>query len=384
MIPTMFYFLTFVKAMILICLEHHIYAIIFFNLFLRNEYYEAVAMTGISSKTLFYFAAVVIWVSNLGGVGAEMKTGTVNLPKTIGIWTRSDSVQIIDSSNIFDYMDGAGELYLAYGFDHLEAYQYTADQQDSILVEVYVMDTSDDAFGLLSLDWGGEPVTLHPIRSVPSNTTVAPPFRALYGAGLLRIWADTIYARVMAYRETEASKDAVISLGRTIAANRKIQDEPELLKRLPRAIGPDWKLRDDRVGYFRSHLVLNSLYYLSHQNILDLDHSTEAVAAVYEKTSNAGVPHVQVLLVKYPSPARAGKALNDFHSEYLHEYQRGFDPGVTAKHTNFFSIEDGWLGYSLDGIYLAIVFECSNRETAQLFLKHLSISAENKEIKHER
>jgi len=48
------------------------------------------------SKTLFYFAAVVIWVSYLGGAGAEMKTETVNLPKTIGIWSRSDSVQIID------------------------------------------------------------------------------------------------------------------------------------------------------------------------------------------------------------------------------------------------------------------------------------------------
>jgi len=281
-------------------------------------------------------------------------------------------------------MDGGGELYLAYGFDHLEVYEYTADQQDSILVEVYVMSTSDDAFGLLSLDWGGDPVNLHPTRSVPSNTTVAPPFRALYGAGLLRIWADTIYARVMAYRETEASKEAVITLGRTIASDRKMPDEPELLKGLPKAIGPDWTLREDRIGYFRSHLVLNSLYYLSHQNILDLDHSTEAAAAVYEKTSNADAPRVQVLLVKYPNPAQAGKALNDFHTAYLHEHQRGFDPGVTVKHTNFFSIEDGWLGYSLDGIYLAIAFECPNRESAQLFLKHLSIGAEMKEIMHER
>ena len=97
-----------------------------------------------------------------------------------------------DSSNIFDYMNGAGELYLAYGFDHLEVYEYTADDQDSILVEVYVMNTSDDAFGLLSLDWGGEPVTLQSTPSFQSNPAVAPPYRALYGMGLLRIRADTI------------------------------------------------------------------------------------------------------------------------------------------------------------------------------------------------
>jgi hypothetical protein len=91
-----------------------------------------------------------------------MTNSAENLPRTLGAWTRSDSAEIIDESNIFDYMNGAGELYLAYRFDHLDVYEYTSEQQDDILVEVYVMHTSDDAFGLLSLDWGGEPATFSP------------------------------------------------------------------------------------------------------------------------------------------------------------------------------------------------------------------------------
>ena len=102
-------------------------------------------MTGFSSKTLFYFLAITIFGLFFKGISAEMTQQTVNLPKTIGVWTRTDSARIIDSSNIFDYMNGAGELYLAYGFDHLEVYEYTANQQENILVEVYVMNTSDDA-----------------------------------------------------------------------------------------------------------------------------------------------------------------------------------------------------------------------------------------------
>ena len=188
----------------------------------------------------------------------------------------------------------------------------------------------------------------------------------------------------MAYRETTSAKDAVISLGRTIAADRKMPGEPELFKGLPKTIDPDWKLREDRAGYFRSHLVLNSLYYLSHQNILNLDHSAEAVTAIYEKTSKTGVSRVQVLLIKYTGPAQAGKALNDFHTAYLHEHQKAFNPGVTHKHMNIFNIEDGWLGYSLDGVRLAIVFECPNRESAQEILEHLSSSHVNKDIKNER
>jgi hypothetical protein len=301
-----------------------------------------------------------------------MTNKTVNLPKTIGAWTRTDSARIINSSNIFDYMNGAGELYLAYGFDHLEVYEFTSDQQENILVEVYVMKTSDDAFGLLSQDWGGEPVTLQSTSSLQSNPTVAPPQRALYGMGLLRIWADTIYARVMAYHESAASRDAVLSLGKTISANRKIPGEPELLKVLPNAIASDWKLRKDRIGFFRSHLVLNSLYYLSHDNILNLDHSTEAVTAPYEKTSSDGTSaRVQILFVKYANPERARKALDEFHSAYLEDHPKEFNQGNAKKQMNSFKIEDGWVGYALDGTGLSIVFECPNRDTAELIIKHI-------------
>ena len=342
-------------------------------------------MTGLSSKTVFYFTAITIFVLYFGGASAQMNEKKANLPKKVGVWTQSDSARIIDSSNIFEYMNGAGELYLAYGFDHLEVYEYTADQQDSILVEVYVMNTSNDAFGLLSMDWGGEPVPVHFGLSSQPPPSVSPSFRALYGGGLLRIWADTIYARVMAYRETAESKQAVLSLGQTIAENRKMPAEPQLLKILPKAVDSDWTLREDRIGYFRSHLVLNSLYYLSHQNILNLDHSTEAVTAPYEDISNAGTPkRVQVLFVKYLSPERAQKALEKFHNAYLHEHQKGFDPGITHEHMNAFKIEDGWLGYALDGKCLIIAFECPNQESAWMIIKQISLHPPNKESNHEK
>ena len=314
-----------------------------------------------------------------GEIHAEMLERKVNLPKSIGVWTRPDSARIIDSSNIFQYMNGAGELYLSYNFDHLEVYEYTTtDQQDSILAEAYVMNTSNDAFGLLSIDWGGEPIEIHSSPSRQSNSTVAPPARALYGGGLLRIWADTIYARVMVYPETPESREVVLSLGRKIAEGRKMPAEPNLLKILPKTINSEWKLREDRIGYFRSHLVLNSLYYLSHQNILNLDHSTEAVTAPYENISNAGSSKsVQLLVVKYATPKKAKKALDDFYNAYLPEHQR--EMGAGEKHSNFFNIEDGWLGYSLNGADLSVVFECPNRASAQTIINHISRNAVNKE-----
>ncbi len=325
-----------------------------------------------SSKTalLFLFLYATLFVHE--GATAKMEKGKPDLPRTVGVWTRPDSPRVIDATTIFKYMNGAGELYLGYRFDHLDVYEYAAEDQENILVELYFMKTSGDAFGLLSLDWGGDPVTFNDSSTSEAKTTPAPSVSALYGKGLLRIWSDDIYARVMAYRETPASREAVLSLGRAITADRKNSFPPELLKILPDTIDSAWKLRRDRISYFRSFLVLNSLYYLSHQNILDLDLSTEAVTAPYERvTSTENQRRVQLLFVKYSDPTRARHALDHFHSAYLPEHKRDFVSASMTEASDFFKIEDGWLGYKLYDKSLALVFECPDQQSAQVIINQI-------------
>ncbi|TET69741.1 MAG: hypothetical protein E3J56_09145 [Candidatus Aminicenantes bacterium] len=303
-----------------------------------------------------------------------MKTHTINLPKTKGSWTRPDSPRIVTSQNIFDYMDGAGELYIGYRFDHLEVYEYKSDSQDDILVELYYMETSDDAFGLLSLDWGGEPVSLSDADRKKKRNTISKSIRALYGEGLLRIWSDSLYARIMAFRETPESREAVLSLGKVITSNRKNPPEPGLLKAFCLRVGSNWKLRKDKMSFFRSYLVLNSIYYLSPQNILDLDHSTEAVMAPYENITESGhTKHPQFLLVKYENPVKANKALVHFHDTFLPEHEKKVETDTSAKNPSIFKIEDGWMGYQLSGRHLVIVFDCPDEKSAETII-HQNVS----------
>ena len=321
-----------------------------------------------SSETVFFVLALIIALLFFEETFAKMKECQVSLPKTVGVWTRPDSPQRVDSKKIFDYMNGAGELYLGYRFNRLEVYEYTAEKEDSILVELYYMETSDDAFGLLSQDWGGEPLTLtqSPVHNEPG--TIAPSARALYGAGLLRICSDQIYARVMAYRETPASREAAISLGRAIAANRMNPSEPRLLNILPHAVGSDWRLCSDTVVYFRSYLVLNSFYYLSHQNILDLDLSTEAVLANYKHMPDTEKRRpVRLLFVKYANQEDAREALHHFQEAYVPERAVS-----TTEDSNFSEIEDGWLGYRLIGRCIALVFESPDQESARVIINQVS------------
>jgi len=318
-------------------------------------------------NTIFLVVAVLV----LGGLqlssvfkagqGGTMTESKPALPVTVGLWTRPDSPKVVTAENIFDYMNGAGELYLGYRFDHLDVYEYNADSQKAILVELYFMKTSDDAFGLLSLDWGGDAVE-HDLDWP----------RALYGEGLMRLWSENIYARVMATQETPESKEAVLSIGRAIVKGRKTLPGPDLMKKLKNTLSPDWDLRRDRVSFFRTRLVLNSLYYLSHQNILDLDHINEAVFAEYErKTPSAGQSRIPFLLIKYPDPELAQTALSHFFEAYLPEHSLSKKSVFGEKIHNAYAVEDGWMAYVFQDKSITFVFECPDRETARALLEQI-------------
>jgi len=309
------------------------------------------------------------------GWSLPVEAKEINLPQTVGVWSKPTSPQIVNSNNIFKYMDGAGELYIGYRFHHLEVFEYQSQKHETLLVELYFMQTPDDAFGLLSLDWGGESVNLNrpPVHQTPP--AIALSSRALYGGGLLRISVDHLYARVMASRETPASKLAVLALGEAIVSNQKRHPEPELLKKIPLQIDSGWKLRQDRLSYFRSYLVLNSIYYLSQGNILDLDLSTEAVMAPYEHGSGAKAQkRPRLLLIKYENHARARKALNHFQRTYLPEHKGRFTAESATKNPNLFQVEDGWMGYKLTGLYVVIVFESPYSQTVKTILHRIEIN----------
>jgi len=300
--------------------------------------------------------------------GGKMTESKPALPKTVGSWTRPGSPQLITAKTIFDYMDGAGELYLGYRFDHLEVYEYKAPTQKEILVEIYYMKTSDDAFGLLSLDWGGKPVDLSQLsheqsQSIPSGSGWP---RALYGKGLLRLWSGSIYARIMAYQETAESKNAVLSLSRAVVKGRRNPPPPELISSPPDVLQPDWTLRQESVRFFRTHLVLNSLYYLGHENMLALDHASEAVTCVYEKKDSSRAPGcIRIIKVNYANFDRARSALDQFHASYLPEHPLQKNTGSAKELLNTFYIEDGWMGYRLQWETITFAFECPDQETAR-------------------
>jgi len=298
-----------------------------------------------------------------------MPSDKIILPDAVGEWRLEGPPRRIDETNIFEYMNGGGELYLSYHFGRLLVYEYKDREDNDLLVEIYFMKESRDAFGLLSLDWGGEAVVLNAPEDDRSGTSVVPPRRALYGQGLLRAWSDNVYVRIIASRDKPGVKDVILRLGKTIAAGRSDPPRPELFKAVRPAEDSPWQIRKDRTAYFYSHLVLNSLYYLSHENILNLGADTEAVLVTFEKEQVGEAKRaVRLLVIAYPDRDHASKAWEDFSAAYLPDRKGRAIPGSGKENQGLFSIEDGWLGTKLVSRHLALAFECPDPESAREIL----------------
>lgn len=217
--------------------------------------------------------------------------------KEVDGWVRPKKVQKVNADNIFDYMDGAGELYLAYSFVGLDVWKYKKPAQPDILVEVYQMADAADAFGVLSFELGGDEVGVGQ--------------KSVYAAGLLRFWKGTYFVRVLAEAETSASKAAVMKIGNDIAG--KLSGEgtlPALVAKLP-----ENGLLPESVHYFHTKLCLDYFYYLADDNILNLSEKTNAVLADYETPAG----RAKLLVVEYDLEASSLDAWKAFHRAYLEQ-----------------------------------------------------------------
>jgi hypothetical protein len=288
---------------------------------------------------------------------APASTTRLAPPANVGSFRLRGEARRVEPAGIFDYMDGGGELYLGYGFDHLDVYEYasSASGEDALLVEIYWLSAADDAYGLLSQDWGGEALAL--AADWPAGER-----RALYGAGLLRIWSDNVFVRVMASLETPASRAAVLAIGRGLVAGRALPPAPALVRALPGEVAGRWQARLDRHVYLRSHLVLNSAFFLATANLLELGPGVEAVIAPYDdRQAKDQARRTWLLLVRYASTDAARRALAHFVSAYL--------PAATAAPQGQAHIEDGWTAWRLDERSLTIVFAAAEPGAGQQFLE---------------
>ena len=63
-------------------------------------------------------------------------------------WGSPRNIEQYTRENVFNYINGASEFYLSYGFQELWVAEYTGPDGSSLMVEVYRHATPVDAFGI--------------------------------------------------------------------------------------------------------------------------------------------------------------------------------------------------------------------------------------------
>jgi hypothetical protein len=219
-------------------------------------------------------------------------------PQRIAGGNRLEPPKVYDAQTIFDYMDGAAEIYFTYAFQNLTVVPYQVGPQ-RVSVEVYDMRTPAEAFGIFSNDWEGQAVD------------VAQGVSARYLAGTFRGCQGRFFVKIQGEKDTPEVKQFATDLARYLAAKIKAPSEGPgitLMSDLPWGTLKLWQLR-----YFHRDTNLNNFYYISTENVLALNQDTEGLFAegAWEKKP------VKVLLLQYPTKAQRDQGWEGFCTKVL-------------------------------------------------------------------
>jgi hypothetical protein len=266
--------------------------------------------------------------------GGDM-AGVPGFPEDVTGWRLEKKPDRFGPETVYGYMNGGAEFFLAYRMKELAVGKFTKPGRPAITTEVYRMGSSQDAYGVFNFEQQDPPA------GVGQDSE--------FGGGLLRFWKGSYFVSVFGEDSAPDVDAAVLNLGEQIA--RSIQesgDRPSLLGTLPQ---PEPSFATRRTWYLKSHILLNQRFFISHQNVLNLGPSVEAVLARYAK----GEERIFVLLLKYPSEERANTSIAGFRRAYMPE----------VKGEGMVRTENGkWTSVAQRGKFVIIVFDAKDELTA--------------------
>lgn len=245
-----------------------------------------------------------------------------------------------DRKTIYDYIDGGAEVYLAYDMRGCLSRRYVAPGEPAVVLDLFDMGHSADAFGVFTLDRDGEPVNIGE--------------DGLAREGWIRFWKGQFFVSIYAERETAGARGAALRLARAIDSGIKEKGgRPKILERLPKG-----GLQTRSVRYLHSHILLEGYVRLSDENILGLGPDTEVVLSSYVREGKRG----RLLLVSYPDAEMAAVARDRYLS---------LRPGSGASKRGTASEDGKWSASSQAGPLVAVVLDAETEPLAETLLKEV-------------
>ena len=289
-----------------------------------------------NTSCFLLFISIILLLPCLTVINSQTKSDpTQSLPQTIEGWNASTERTFSDST-LYDYIDGGAELFLSFGFSKVYNRIYTQPNQPDILVDIFYMNSSYDAFGVFSFSVG----------QIGNDFGV----QSQVANGAVVFWKDNYYISITCYPETDESKKAVTGLAQLIGNSIPQKGElPSILDYLP-----SQSLDKESIRYFRHYIWLNSHLFISNDNILNINQSTDAVLAKYRDNDKS-----ILLIIKYPNNSDAAAAKEKF----VENYNQDLTNNPTAK------MKNGKLcGFDLINNFIVAVFNAADQDVISMLI----------------
>ena len=289
--------------------------------------------------TLLRFPILLLVICIIAGSAMAKSIDDFNrvLPQEIDGWKKADKPVTYDNKTLYDYINGGAELYIAYNFQKMYAFRYTASDESEIIIDIFDMGKSFDAYGIFS--HGRE----EDDKKLGQGSE--------YNSGLLTFWKEHYYVSILAFPETESKAQTVKKLGRLLAdAIPGTGEIPPIVNLLPAE-----NLVPYSTHYFHHHILVNSHYYIANENILHIDDTTQAVLARYRIEGDT----FYMLLVDYQNSQKAQEAQKSFLQHYLPDAVEGIK-----------ELDDGkWTGCKLKDKLLIVIFNSPTKDVLTSYLE---------------
>ena len=123
-------------------------------------------------------------------------------------WTINEDLQVYYPENLFEYINGAAEIYLAYEFEELMVAQFDHTSSDAdITVEIYDMGKPENSFGIYSAE------------RYPDNQFISIGIQGYTEEGLLNFLIGDYYIKLFCFGCSGETENALLEFSKKITAN---------------------------------------------------------------------------------------------------------------------------------------------------------------------
>jgi hypothetical protein len=156
-------------------------------------------------------------------------------------WVLAPSIQHYTPETLFQYIDGAAEQYIRYGFMNLLVGEYRNEFGDLTVVEIYRHSSPVDAFGIYSQEQPADPA----IVSIGARAHIQGP--------TLSFCSGPYYVKVHSYAQGFQTQESLQEFGLAVAGRLNQSDQlPPILDCFPEADKRPYSekyIADDFLGY---------------------------------------------------------------------------------------------------------------------------------------